>query len=395
MVTDAGDADAITRAEPAKENTDSRPCLGGGGCFSVNPRMAKAKVYEQEQQSRREKLEMWKASRPPTQKKTAGYVSDWASSSVSSRASALSSALSSVGPRVNSWHGPRPAESSCAPKQKHQTKTTANATALNMPKAGIGPRASDGATTMSLAGSSMSRPASASQQTRTQKSALARAARPLGPAITKAKSAGATPPVRLAKSRSYAMRSSVNLEGVSDQDGLLDLATDHSLCSAPPPSPCTPYARRLPAPSLDRHVLAEVLQETFDGLAAAWNAPKRLEVFIGTSPGRNWQDAGSPEMSNKENIGPGGYSMRKKLMVGSSEDEVETTVGDEVSEEPSPFCCSASPASGPESPAFCRSGSVPPVPEDLLTRDWMAKSRNKRPSLSDWYTDVPDASELQ
>jgi hypothetical protein len=131
-----------------------------------------------------------------------------------------------------------------------------------------------------------------------------------------------------------------------------------------------------------------VLQETFSGLAAAWNAPRRLDVYIGASPYGDSEDATSPQMSNKENVGPGGNSVRKMLKVGLLEDEVETQVGDE----PSPFCCSSSPASGVQSPMADESCTTRSIPENFLTQNWNAKTRHKRPSLSDWYLDVPEAS---
>merc|ERR1711871_630106 len=138
----------------------------------------------------------------------------------------------------------------------------------------------------------------------------------------------------------------------------------HNMSNAPPPSPCTPYARRLPQPSLDRHLLAEVLQETFSGLAAAWNAPKRLHVFIGASPGSECQEAISPPSSNKENVRPICTSEHKRGLIVL--DKTETKVGDEIFEEPSPFCCSAKSASGADSPELRHDPNAAPNPEELL-----------------------------
>lgn len=374
MRADSGDA--LGEARPPKVSGDSRPCLGGP-CSGANPRTTTAKV---EQLSRREQLEAWKATRPPTQKrvatKSAGYNADWASVSVGSRTSARS-ALSDAGSLSN-----------CRPKAAMERAKLTEATATKSTKAGPAkavegvPRTPKQGHASPLVTPPVTPSESLSQRNTT--GANARTAKSAASVIAKAGPAGATPPA--ATSRSSATVSGLNfdkLDSLSNKEGM---EVEHSILNAPPPSPCTPYARRLPAPCLDRIVLAEVLRETFKEVATAWNVPNAHEIFIGYSPCGDWEAPLSPVMSNKENVRPVGSSGRTKLRCGTLEfEEAETEVGDERSEEPSPFYCSS------VSPALRSSNGTPPMPEDLLTRGWIAQSRNKRPSLSDWYADIPDA----
>merc|ERR1719443_2681944 len=70
--------------------------------------------------------------------------------------------------------------------------------------------------------------------------------------------------------------------GVSDSIGVETMSVAQSGHSAPPPSPSTPWSRRLPRPELDESLLIEALA---DLAAGPRTEPKAsLEVFIGTSP---------------------------------------------------------------------------------------------------------------
>lgn len=154
--------------------------------------------------------------------------------------------------------------------------------------------------------------------------------------------------------------------------------TDDRRC-VPPPSPSTPYSRRLTRPGLDSSLLAAALAEAIQQGDAA-SKPTQGEFNIGYSP---MPKAANAEFSEacflagelgKENVLPG--SQEKQNVVSPRRLTLSSYIPAEEYD-----------SSDGGSPTFTPPGSPRPAPalEELLTWGWV--KTNKRPSLTDWYLD--------